>query len=210
MFSFVCSKRQLWQQSLAPGAGLEINIASFLYHWAHCLLPLHYLLHPPLFFTAFSFCSLSPSCHIFWKTGGTGVKLMWWKTTGISLWDICFAIMATLAPLSVALGFLLRLGANCKLASSYLRLPAKCIADPASLPSLPLVEPTPRPALAKTLFQRHWAFFCLFGMFKVPPETCIKYSINLLWHTLNNLEAIEFIKKGPCNFANLVLLSTSM
>lgn len=66
IFSFVCSKTQLWQQSLSPGAGLEINIASFLYHWAHCLLPLHYLLHPP-FFPIFSLSSLSPSCHIFLK-----------------------------------------------------------------------------------------------------------------------------------------------
>lgn len=116
--------------SLAPGAGLEINIeiniAILVHLQAHCFVSLHYLPHPP-FFPPF-FLPVSILSH-FWKTGSKGVKLMWWKTTGISLWAICFAVMGTPSPLSVALGFLLRLRAYCKLASSYLRLPAKCMAD---------------------------------------------------------------------------------
>lgn len=82
--------------------------------------------------------------------------------------------MATLAPLSVALGFLLRLGANCKLASSYLRLAAKWIADPAFLPSVALVDRTPRPAPAKTLLQQHWVFLSAQYMSKIPSENMYK------------------------------------
>ncbi|KAK5848447.1 hypothetical protein PBY51_006060 [Eleginops maclovinus] len=50
--------------------------------------------------------------------------------------------MDTLPPLSGALGFLLRMGAYCKLASSYLRLPAKCIADLPPCQAPPPLPPT--------------------------------------------------------------------
>lgn len=130
--------RQLWQQSLAPGTGLD-NIASFMYLSTRCFLSpftpaISFI--PPFLLPLFFFLPVFILSH-FWKTGSTGVKLMWWKTTGISLWAICFAVMATLSLLSVAQGFLLRLGAYCKLASSYLRLPAKCIADLAPCQAYP-------------------------------------------------------------------------
>lgn len=85
-FPFVCSER-LWQQSTAPRTGIKINITSFKYLWAHCF--------PFIPFTDFLFL-LTILSH-FCRTGGTGVKLMWWNTTGISLWAICFSVMATLS-----------------------------------------------------------------------------------------------------------------
>lgn len=124
IFSFVWSWDSYDSNHLHQEGGLEINIASFMYLRASCFNPLHYL----PFFPLFPF-PLRLHLVTFVKNCGTGVKLMWWKTTGVSLWAICFAVMATLCPLSVALGFLLRLEAYCKLASSYLRLPTKCIAD---------------------------------------------------------------------------------
>lgn len=156
--------RQLWQQSLAPGTGLEINIASFMYLSARCFLPPFI---PTISFILFSYFLLFLPVFIlshFWKTGSTGVKLMWWKTTGISLWAICFAVMATLSLLSVALGFLLRLGAYCKLASSYLRLAAKCITDltPCQAhPSWNQLHAQIRPNFVSVMLSFLWFFICL-------------------------------------------------
>lgn len=120
--------RRLWPQSLAAGTSLEINIAGFMYIQARCCcLPLHYLRHPLTF--SFFFPSRSPSCHISEKLVAQAWNWCDEKQLGYLYEPICFAVMASLALLSMALGFLLRLGAYCKLASSYLRLPAKCIAD---------------------------------------------------------------------------------
>lgn len=128
--------RQLWQQSLAAETGIEINIASWMCILARCFLPLHYLPHP--FFSSLLF---PPSCHISEKSGSTGVKLMWWKTTGISLWAICFALMATLSRspqrgsrLSVAIGGVLQISQQLsEVTSQVLRWPH-------SLPTSPLLE----------------------------------------------------------------------
>lgn len=117
--------RQLWQQSLAAEMDVEINIASWMYILARCFLPLHYLPHP--FFSSLLF---PPSCHNSEKVAAQAWNWCDEKQLGylyepfaLHLWP------PSLALLSVALGSLLRLGAYCKLASSYLRLPAKCFAD---------------------------------------------------------------------------------
>lgn len=143
-----------------------------------------------------SFSSLSPSCHISAKkkkrkTGGTGVKLMWWKTTGISLWAICFAVMAALSLLSVALRFLLRLGAYCKLASSYLRLPAKCIADLAPCQARVSWKRLHAQLRPKLCFQWRWAAF-----FDIVSQTCMIHSSHCSFgHIFNIPESIEFIER---------------
>lgn len=128
---FCLFTRPLRQQSLtAQKTAIEINFASCVL--ARRFLPPRYLLHPPARPTIFS-----PSRR--GKSGSAGVKLMWWKTTGISLWAICFAL--TNAPLlsllpSSSLGFLSWYqgwggwgGGFCKLACGYLWLAAKCLAD---------------------------------------------------------------------------------
>lgn len=125
------------------------------------------------------------------KTGGTGVKLMWWKTTGISLWAICFAVMAALSLLSVALRFLLRLGAYCKLASSYLRLPAKCIADLAPCQARVSWKRLHAQLRPKLCFQWRWAAF-----FDIVSQTCMIHSSHCSFgHIFNIPESIEFIER---------------
>lgn len=157
--------RRLWPQSLAAGTSLEINIAGFMYIQARCCcLPLHYLRHP----LTFSFFPLSVSIlSYFWKTGGTGVKLMWWKTTGISLWaHLLCRYGLPRSPqhgsrLSVAIGGILQISQQLSEVTSQVHR------WPHSLPSSPLLEPAPRSASAQTLCQWCWAFFSLFGMFKI-------------------------------------------
>lgn len=92
--------------------------------------------------------------------------------------------MAALSLLSVTLGFLLRLGAYCKLASSYLRLPAKCLADLAPCQLSPLLVAAPRSAPVGV------CGCCL----QIVSET---HMIHFLWHIFNIPEPIEF-KERSC------------
>lgn len=197
IFSFVCSpdssdsahSRQERASRLTLPASCTSRLVVFL--------PPLYLLHP--FFFSPHFLRFPPCLHLVTflqkkkkrKTGGTGVKLMWWKTTGISLWAICFAVMAALSLLSVALRFLLRLEAYCKLASSYLRLPAKCIADLAPCQARVSWKRLHAQLRPKLCFQWRWAAF-----FDIVSQTCMIHSSHCSFgHIFNIPESIEFIER---------------
>lgn len=100
--------------------------------------------------------------------------------------------MATLSPLSVALGFLLRSGAYCKLASSYLRLPAKCITDLTPCQA----HPSWNQLHAQLRLKLHFSDAGLPQVcFKILSETCMIHNNNFLWHIFNIPESIEFLER---------------
>lgn len=163
IFSFVCSWDSYDSNHSHQERGLEINIASFMYLRASCFPPLHY----PPFFLLFPF-PLRLHLVTFLKNCGTGVKLMWWKTTGVSLWAICHPLSPQRGSrLSVAIGGILQISQQLSEVTNQVHR------WPHSLPSSPLLEPAPCPVLAQTLFQWCRAFFSLFAMFDILPETCM-------------------------------------
>lgn len=157
-----------------------------------------YFIH---FFPLFLFFSPLPVSILshFWKTGGTGVKLMWWKTTGISLWAICFAVMATLSPLSMALGSLLHLGGKLQISQQLSEVTSQVHGWPlAPCRAQPLLEPAPRPVSAQTLSQWRWAYLFVWHL-KNPLRkhvwTIIFICFNML---LIILMWLDFIEQRQC------------
>lgn len=151
--------RQLWQQSLAPGTGLEINIASFMYLRARCFLPPQYLLYP--FFPISLFFSPPPCLHLvtFLKNWRQRREIDVMKNNwDISMCHLLWRYGHPLSPqrasrLSVAIGGILQISQQLSEVTSQVHH------WPRSLPSSPLMEPALRPVSAQTLSQRCWVLF---------------------------------------------------
>lgn len=173
IFSFVCSRdsydsnhsqQEQALRSTLPALCISELVVFFLF--AISVIP---FLFPPLLF---SFSSPSPSCHISEKLAAQAWNWCDEKQLGYLYEPFALPVMATLSPLSVALGFLLRSGAYCKLASSYLRLPAKCIADLTPCQAHPSWNQLHTQLRLKLSFSDAcWASLSLFGVFKMLSET---------------------------------------
>lgn len=166
--------RQLWQTLQT----LYINIANIfdLFFFFCVFFFLGSSISP---FPHFSFLLPVSVLSHFWETGSTGVKLMWWKTTGISLWAICFAVMATFSPLSVFLHFLLQLGGMQQISQQLSEVTSQVHHWPHSCQAHSTWNHRCTRFLSKLCVSDTEAFlfffFCWIVMFKILPELCVKH-----------------------------------